>query len=112
MPLCLAVVPIVNYLPAFYAQELHLNVALVGLVFLAARLWDGASDLLVGWLSDRSTSRFGRRKPWVVLGAPFLMVSTWFLCNPPEGAGLGHLALWAAFFYSAWTAMYIPFLSW
>jgi glycoside/pentoside/hexuronide:cation symporter, GPH family len=112
LPLCLAEIPIVLYLPAFYAQELHLSTALVGLVFLLARVWDGASDLVVGWLSDRSISRLGRRKPWVIGGAPFLMASTWFLCNPPRDAGLLYLAIWAAAFYTAFTAAKIPHLSW
>lgn len=112
LPLCLAGIPILNYLPAFYAKELHLSTGLVGVVFLVARLWDGVSDVLVGWLSDRSMSRWGRRKPWVIAGAPFLMVSTWFLCNPPQGAGLVYLCVWAALFYTAWTAIYIPYLSW
>jgi Na+/melibiose symporter-like transporter len=110
--LCLAEIPIVLYLPAFYAQELHLSAGLVGLVFLSARLWDGLSDVLVGWLSDRSMLRWGRRKPWVIVGAPFLMVSTWFLCNPPHGAGLAYLGVWAALFYTAFTAVKIPHLSW
>lgn len=112
LPLALAEVPIMLYLPAFYAQELGISAGLVGLVFLCARMWDGLSDVFVGWLSDRSTSRFGRRKPWVILGAPFMMVATWFLCNPPKDAGLFYLAVWAALFYTAHTAVKIPYLSW
>jgi Na+/melibiose symporter-like transporter len=112
LPLALAEIPIIVYLPAFYAKELHLNTALVGLVFLSARLWDGISDLLIGWLSDQWRSRWGRRKPWVLFAAPFLMGSLWFLCNPPEGAGLLYLGIWAVFFYPAWTAMKIPYISW
>jgi Na+/melibiose symporter-like transporter len=112
LPLCIASIPIVNYLPAYYAQELHLSVGLVGAVFLAARLWDGLSDLLIGWLSDRTTSRWGRRKPWAILGAPVLMIATWFLCVPKGNAGLAWLFIWAAIFYTSWTAMYIPYISW
>lgn len=112
MPVCLAGLPILTYLPAYYAKELHLSAGLVGLVFLSARLWDGLTDVFVGWFSDRSRSRFGRRKPWVVLGVPFLMVSTWFLCNPPSSAGLPYLAIWAGLFYTMWTAVYIPYVSW
>jgi glycoside/pentoside/hexuronide:cation symporter, GPH family len=112
LPWSLAGLPILVYLPAFYAQELHLSVGLVGAVFLSARLWDGFADVFAGWLSDRSKSQFGRRKPWVVLGAPFLMISTWFLCNPPDGAGLAYLALWAGLFYSAFAVVGIPYLSW
>src|SRR5581483_9451937 len=112
MPIWIAIIPIVNYLPAFYAKELHLSVGMVGAVFLCARLWDGMADLLVGWLSDHSDFRWGRRKPWVVCGAPCLMISTWFLCTPPQGVGLLYLMFWTALFYTAWTAMYIPYLSW
>jgi len=83
LPLSLAEIPIIVYLPAFYAKELHLSAGWVGMAFLSARLWDGVSDLLIGGLSDRSRSRWGRRKPWVIAGAPFLMGSLWFLCNPP-----------------------------
>ena len=112
LPLCLAGIPALLYLPAFYAKELHLSTGLVGMVFLLARLWDGLSDLTVGWLSDRSMSRWGRRKPWMLLGAPFLIASTWFLCNPPPGVGLAYLSVWVALFYTSWTAMFIPYLSW
>jgi GPH family glycoside/pentoside/hexuronide:cation symporter len=112
LPLSLAEIPILLYLPAFYAQELGLSAGLIGVVFLSARLWDGLSDVLTGWLSDRSTSRWGRRKPWVVAGAPFLVISTWFLCNPPRNAGVIYLSVWAGLFYTAFTAVKIPHLSW
>lgn len=112
LPIAISEIPIVNYLPAFYAQELHVSVGLVGAVLLAVRLWDGVYDILVGWLSDRSTSRFGRRKPWTLLCAPLLMISTWFLCNPPEGSGLMYLGLWAVLFYTAFTSVRIPHQSW
>jgi GPH family glycoside/pentoside/hexuronide:cation symporter len=112
LPLALAEIPIIVYLPAFYAKELHLSASLVGLVFLSARLWDGASDLLIGWFSDRSRSRWGRRKPWVIVATPLLTGSLWYLCNPPQGAGLLYLGVWAILFYPAWTAMKIPYISW
>lgn len=112
LPLCLAGLPILTYLPAFYAQELHLSTGLVGAVFLFARTWDAVSNVLIGWLSDRFISRFGRRKPWVIIGAPFLMISTWCLCNPPQHATSAYLAMWVALFYTAWAVMYVPYLSW
>lgn len=112
LPLALAEIPILLYLPVFYAQELALSASLVGLVFLLARFWDGLVDLSVGWLSDKPYSPLGRRKPWVLFGAPFLIISTWFLCNPPDGAGLVYLCVWAALFYTAFTAVKIPHISW
>lgn len=112
LPLALAEIPILLYVPAFYARERHLLPGVVGLVFLCARLWDGLSDLLIGWLSDISRSHWGRRKPWVTAAVPFLIGAFWFLCNPPREAGWLYLAVWMALFYPAWTAMKIPLISW
>lgn len=112
LPLSLAEIPILLYLPAFYAEELRLSAGIVGLVFLLARMWDGLSDVLIGWLSDRTLSPWGRRKPWVIVGTPFLVMATWFLCNPPKGAGVVYLSVWAGLFYAAFTAVKIPHLSW
>jgi glycoside/pentoside/hexuronide:cation symporter, GPH family len=112
MPLCVAEIPILLYLPAFYTQEVGLSAGLVGLVFLFARIWDGTCNVLVGWLSDRVSSRWGRRKPWVIIGAPLLIGATWFLCNPSPSAGLLYLAVCAALFYTADTIVKIPYLSW
>lgn len=112
LPLSLAEIPILLYLPAFYAQEMGMAAGVVGVVFLCARLWEGLTDIFVGGFSDRTASRFGRRKPWVVAALPLLMLSTWFLCNPPKGAGIVYLAFWALLFYASHTAAKIPHLSW
>lgn len=112
LPISIAELPIILYLPAFYAKEVGLSIGLVGLVFLFARLWDGLSDPIIGSLSDRTNSRFGQRKPWVVVGSPLLMVTAWFLCNPPEEVGLLYLFLWAILFYTSQTLVKIPYWSW
>lgn len=112
IPIAIAELPIIIYLPAFYSKEVGLSIGMVGLVFLLARLWDGITDPIVGTLSDRTNSRFGRRKPWVVLGVPLWMTATWFLCNPPEQVGLFYLFLWAAVFYASHTIVKIPYWSW
>ena len=112
LPQSLAEVPILLYLPAFYAQEIGLSTALVGAAFLFARCWDGFSDLAVGWLSDKTNLSWGRRKPWVIAFVPCLMLATWVLCNPPRDAGLLYLICAAIFFYSADAAVKIPYHSW
>ena len=112
LPIAIAELPIILYLPAFYAKEVGLSIGMVGLVFLFARLWDGISDPIIGTLSDRTHSRFGRRKPWIVVGGPLWMMATWFLCNPPDDVGLLYLFVWAVLFYAAHTVVKIPYWSW
>jgi Na+/melibiose symporter-like transporter len=48
--------------PTFYAQALGLSLSAVGGILLVARLWDMITDPLVGFLSDRTPTRWGRRK--------------------------------------------------
>jgi len=112
LPLSMLTMPLVLYVPPYYATEVGLSLSVVGAVFFAARAWDGILDPLIGLLSDRTKGRFGRRKPWMAVGAPFLMLATWFLCQPAGEVGFGYLLFWVVFFYFAWTMVQIPHLSW
>ncbi len=103
---------LVVYIPPYYATEVHLELAGVGLVFLIARTWDAAIDTLIGFLSDATRTRWGARKPWLLLGAPALVISTYFLFHPEPGATTRYLLLWLFVYYVAWSAVQIPYLSW
>jgi GPH family glycoside/pentoside/hexuronide:cation symporter len=58
-------------------------VLLVGAVVLFGRIVDAIADPLVGYTSDRSRSRFGRRIPFIALGAPFLILTWILIFHPP-----------------------------
>ncbi|MGA0100205.1 MAG: MFS transporter [Steroidobacteraceae bacterium] len=111
-PLAMLMMQLIVYLPPFYASEIGLPLAQVGLVFFLARAWDAVIDPLVGNLSDRTRGRWGRRKPWLLIGVPALMLSTWLFAQPPAGVGLTYLFLTAFFFYVALTVVQIPYMSW
>lgn len=111
-PLSMLMLQLIVYLPPFYAAELGLDLAQVGLVFFAARAWDAIIDPLIGNLSDRTRTRWGRRKPWIVIGTPALMLLTWLFAQPPENVGLGYLFVTALLFYIALTAVQVPYMSW
>lgn len=111
LPLSMLLMPLILYLPAYYATSVGLPLAMVGLIFSLARAFDGIIDPLIGHLSDASRGRWGR-KPWLLGGAPLLVIATWYLCRPPHGAGLAYLGLWLFLFYLAWSTVQIPYLSW
>lgn len=111
-PIGAAQVPIMNFLPAFYAQTFGISLAALGGIFLLERLWGALADPLVGALSDRTRSRFGRRRPWIAAGAVVYALSTFALFFPP--AGITPLYLGAALFafYLGWSMIQIPYLAW
>ncbi len=62
----------VFFLMVFLVSVAGLDPGLAGSILLIGNLWDAVNDPMVGVLSDRTQSRWGRRLPWIVLGAiPF-----------------------------------------
>ena len=95
-------------IPTFYAQVLGLSLGAVGGILLVARLWDMVTDPLVGYLSDRTPARWGRRKVWVVASAPLIAGSVWMLFNPGQGVSNSYLLLGAMAIYIAGTMALVP----
>jgi len=106
-------VPLYNFLPpVYYSAEVGMVAFTVATVFAIGRFWEALIDPLVGALSDRTTSRFGRRRIWMVAGAPIALVSAWFLLLPPPGASTAYLLGWLVVFYAGWTMVYVPHQTW
>ena len=112
LPLAALTLPTYILLPNFYAGEVGLGLASVGLILLLARFWDVVSDPVIGQLSDRIETRFGRRRPWIAIGTPLVMIAVWFLFIPGTGAGIAHLLAWSVILYTGWTMMILPLTAW
>lgn len=82
-----------------------------GAIVLVARLWDAFTDPLVGWLIDRTRSRYGRLRPWLLYGALPFGVSFVLLWMVPPFHTTGVLLYMLAaviLFSTAMTAITIP----
>lgn len=104
--------PLVVYVAPFYVSGLGLDQAQVGLVLLAARLLDLLIDPILGYLSDVTHTRIGRRRPWIIAAVPFFVVSVYMLFLPPEGATINHFALWIVLSYLAYSVATISHIAW
>ena len=104
--------PIVVYLPPFYADEMGLGLAAVGWIFMITRFFDVAIDPVFGLLADRYGTRFGRRKPWIALALPILMLSVWMIFAPAGKVGDSYLLVWLLVMYVGWTFATISILAW
>ena len=68
----------------FYSQVLGVDAYLVGLALLIALIADSLSDPLIGYLSDNTHTRWGRRHPYMYLAAVPASLSYFFIWNPPS----------------------------
>lgn len=110
LPAAMVGLPLYIYLPAYYAVDLGLGV--VGVVLLAARLWDIVVDLGIGELSDRIHTRFGRRRPWLVLSLPVICLSVELLFRPVAPVSWSYLLVWTMALYLGWTMFLLPYGAW
>lgn len=106
------------FLLVFFTNVAGLPPGLAGSILMLSKIWDAVNDPIVGWLSDRTQSRNGRRLPWMVWGAiPFglVFVLQWvvpqFSDNPAVnqwGLVAYYLAI-AVVFNSFYTAVNLPY---
>ncbi len=82
LPMSMFGYPLAIWLPAFYAGELGLSLAVVGTMIMFARLTDVVIDPVIGHWTDTTRSRWGRRKPFIAVGVPLLMIGAVLLFAP------------------------------
>jgi GPH family glycoside/pentoside/hexuronide:cation symporter len=86
-----------------------------GAAVMVGKLWDAVTDPMMGYISDRTRSRWGRRRPYLLFGAVPLLLTMWFFFTKPAISGEAALAVWAAvalmLLNTAYTVVNIPYSS-
>ena len=94
MPIQVAAVPVTAYVVNFYVDDLGLAAALVGSAYLIARIFDVITDPLIGYLSDSTHTRWGRRRPWMVAGTPVMWIGAYMLFFPQGEVSFNYFLIW------------------
>lgn len=99
----------------YAVDDLGVEPAVVGTIFLIAKVWDAVSDPVIGNLSDRTQLASGRRKPWLLAAAPLVAVFGIMAWVPPESLEGIALSIWVGFavigFYTAFTMFDVPHMA-
>lgn len=106
---------VVIYILKFATDVMLIAPGLFATVFAFARIWDAISDPIAGYLSDRTVSKYGRRRPWIAIGAIPLAGSVIVLWSPPAYLTGNGAVIWIAvaiaLFYTAHTIIAVPQLA-
>jgi GPH family glycoside/pentoside/hexuronide:cation symporter len=87
-------IPIGVLMPAFYSDAILAPLGYIAIAIALARSFDALTDPVMGWLSDRTKTRWGRRKPYIAFGAPFVALAFYMLFAPPASLGPIQASLW------------------
>jgi len=72
----------------FYFFVVGLNIFYIAIAFIIWAFWNAINDPVIGALSDRTTSKYGRRKPWIIAGLIPVLFILVFTFTPPMGSQL------------------------
>jgi glycoside/pentoside/hexuronide:cation symporter, GPH family len=109
------------WIPYFYAPPLdsgltqYIPLVAIGIILAGGRILDAVTDTLVGYMSDRTRSRWGRRKPYIFISNPILFLAFIFVWLPPVNTNsitnVIFLAAVLFFFYWGYTGVLIPWFA-
>ena len=103
-----------NYLNLFYTDIVTLSAGAISLIMVIARVWDAINDPMMGFIVDRTKSRWGKFRPWLMFAPPFLAVFNilTFTVFPVEG--VAKVVLCLVLYIGAgmsYTAVQVPYNS-
>lgn len=105
----------ITFLILFYmASVLGIEPALAGALIFASKVYDMFTDPLMGWISDRTRTRFGRRRPYLLLGAVLCPLSMLMLFAPTglEGNALAiYMGAGLLLYATGYTVFNVPYLA-
>lgn len=101
------------YFMKFSTDVLLIAPAAIGAILGVSRIWDAISDPIAGYWSDRTRTRIGRRRPWILGSAVPIAFAFYALWSPPLSLTGGALTAWMAvmclLFFTVYTVFTVPF---
>jgi glycoside/pentoside/hexuronide:cation symporter, GPH family len=94
------------WLTYYLTDSVGLSAALAGIVMMIGKGWDAITDPVVGFLSDRTKTKMGRRRPWIIFGAVPLGLAFAYLFSSPSFGQDMTIFIWACITYVVVSTLY------
>ncbi len=107
-------IPVYVYIPKFYTDVVGINITVLGYLLFSVRIFDAVTDPAIGYISDRTQTRFGRRRPYIAVGSILVAAAMFILFNPPAASASFETAWFGISVYTLflfWTVVAVPFES-
>lgn len=88
-----------TFLTAYYTDTVGIAAAAVGTMMLLTRIFDGITDLIMGAIVDKTHTKWGKARPWVLWTAPFMAIALILVFNVPMGMSSNGKLLYAYLTY-------------
>ena len=100
------------YLPFFYSNIFGLSLIDAGVLLLVTRIWDAVSDPMMGIIADRTSTRWGKYRPYLLWVAPFFSICGILLFTTPD-LNYGGKLVWGYLTYilmmTVYTVVNVPY---
>lgn len=71
----------------FYTDYVGVSASVVGIIFLITRVFDGVSDIIMGFITDRTKSKYGKARPWILwMSVPYAVTFVLLFLIPPNAS--------------------------
>lgn len=101
------------FMTIYYTDSVMISAAAVGGIMLASRIFDGISDLVMGAILDKTKTRWGKARPWILWSAPFMAIALILTFSVPDISETGKViyAFCTYFFLTVivYTASNLPY---
>jgi Na+/melibiose symporter-like transporter len=112
MPVAALTIPLAVYLPNYFASHIGLSLHDVGNAFTTVRFIDIALDSLIGLTIAATVTPVGRFRPWMVAGAPMIMIAAYALFMAVPGISLLYMIVWLLVLYAGFSMLTVGHASW
>ncbi len=107
------IVPVVAVLPTLYEKYYAVHFAALGLAMALSRGMDAVVDPVIAYLSDKTKTPMGSRKPWIAAGGVVCMIGSYMLYDPQVARpDAWYFLIWSSVVYFSWSMITVPYDAW